>query len=269
LGCRYNSGMEVPSHQPAGFCPYCDYATDPGKCTECGREVTEGNICASPRRQRIKRVVRRTVKALLIAAALGGSGYGIYHETRPHRIVRYYSTDYLLSRELRSPNDNYFVWRADQNIYCELLRRTESKQLTKKQFDDWLRLYTEEYAPDIDIPSPYPVGFKLELAGKIPRCSWPLGSPGLPPEFPGGWTYTHEHDTLYIDGNLIATTRFEKDVSPITMLMEMGLYEDPRVAIAHAHTLTPGTHQIEIRRTVRFEDREEFKRYNRISLMAS
>jgi len=177
---------------------------------------------------------------------------------RPHRIVRYYSTDYLLNRELQSPKDYVSGARSDWNIYTELFRRTESKQLTKKQFDDWLRLYTEEYAPDIDIPSPYPVGVKLELAGKIPRCSWPLGQPGIPPKFPGFWTYTHEHDMLYIDGNLIATTRFEKDVSPIKMWIEIGLYKHPRVALAHAHTLSPGTHQIEIRRTIRFEDREEF-----------
>ncbi len=198
----------------------------------------------------------------MVAAVVGGLGYGVYHETRPHRIVRYYSTDYLLERELQSPKFFLYGARYDEDLYDELLRRAQSRQLTQAHFDDWLRLYTEEYAPQIDIPSPYPVGFRLELAGKLRRCNWLLGSPGFQAPFPGYWVYTHVKDELLINGKLIAATDFNKDVSPTTLLVEMGIYEDPRIAIGHAHTLKTGTHQIEIRRTIRFEEREESKAAN-------
>lgn len=155
--------MEESSHQPAGFCPYCDYATDPGKCTECGQEVTQANICTSPRRQRIKRVVRRIFKTLLIAALLGGVGYGVYHETRPHRIVQYYSTDYLL--EQTSVLTHLHASWAD----VELSRRYDEGKLNKHQATLLVKHRMLDALP-VSIRSPHPYTDLIELGGVLPSC---------------------------------------------------------------------------------------------------
>jgi len=45
--------MSDSLHIPAGFCPHCDYAMNPGICPECGREISEKTLASSARPQRI------------------------------------------------------------------------------------------------------------------------------------------------------------------------------------------------------------------------
>ena len=248
--------MEANSHEPAGFCPYCDYATDPGRCTECGREIAENDLCISPRRRRIKRVVQRTCKTLLIAAVLGGIGYGIYHETRPHRWVRYCTTNYLLSIEREGGFQNGAPFRSSMSINNELIRRIKLKQLSQTQFDELVRLYTGSYFPVVDIRSPYPVGFNAMLAGKPRECAryapYITGQPGLYQTIPYLLSHIHEGDVLYINGSIVKSNEYGTRLSPYNFLR--GGINDPRPAIDFLHTLSLGTHDFKLVRTVRFDE---------------
>lgn len=97
--CRwvYLIDMGLSSHTPAGFCPFCEYAMDAGRCPECGRDVPADRLAKSVRLHRLIRRGKRAAKVVTVLAIVGGLAYGVYHETRPHRWVKYCSTDYLLS----------------------------------------------------------------------------------------------------------------------------------------------------------------------------
>lgn len=140
--------MSKSSHIPAGFCPRCDYAMDAGRCPECGRDVPPGKLATSARRQRFRRVVVRSVKSIVLLALIGGAGYGIYHETRPDRWVRYCTTNYLFSSR----------WISQPHIHQEITRRFYDKRLTAEQTTRYLTEWWDMRTIATPIRSPRPVG---------------------------------------------------------------------------------------------------------------
>ncbi len=55
-------------YQPAGFCPRCGYALDPGRCPECGSVVTAKDM--RPRQARMSKRARRLLFTAGLAFAL-------------------------------------------------------------------------------------------------------------------------------------------------------------------------------------------------------
>lgn len=66
------------TYQPAGYCPKCGYAMDPGQCPECGREVSPRALLSIHPTKRFWRRVRWG-GSIVIIAAIGLVGYRYYH----------------------------------------------------------------------------------------------------------------------------------------------------------------------------------------------
>ena len=65
--------MTDNAYKPAGYCPHCGYAIDPGVCPECGKNVAADELDSVPYWVRRRRKTRRTVLALVILSlAIGG-----------------------------------------------------------------------------------------------------------------------------------------------------------------------------------------------------
>lgn len=62
--------MSESAYQPAGYCPKCGYRVDPGRCSECGREVK--------RPWRIRPRVWRRWRWLMVGALLIGLGVFVW-----------------------------------------------------------------------------------------------------------------------------------------------------------------------------------------------
>jgi hypothetical protein len=48
--------MSKTTYRPAGYCPHCGYAIDPGVCSECGRTVAGDELDAAPYARRGRRL---------------------------------------------------------------------------------------------------------------------------------------------------------------------------------------------------------------------
>ncbi len=66
-------------HQPAGYCPHCGYALDPGTCPECGKFVRGYQIRAVPPNVTLRRDLWRFGGVLLLLAISIG-GYRAYRD---------------------------------------------------------------------------------------------------------------------------------------------------------------------------------------------
>ncbi len=151
--------MREVHHEPAGFCPICDYAIDPGLCPECGNLVKPDRLRRCRRSVRLKRSFYRAGLAFAVVT-LGVSLYwGIRHELQPHRWVRWCSSAYLIDLEKRS---------GKTNVKAELNRRFTEHLLTKNDTIALLTIRTE--LPEIPIQSPRPAGIKVVADGQLEEC---------------------------------------------------------------------------------------------------
>lgn len=100
----------------------------------------------------------------MIIAIAAASGYGIYHETRPDRWVKYCSTDFLISLD----------WKDHGSARSELESRFFDKQFTRAQTVAYLTKQSGVYP--FDIRSPRPVGSALHVSR--PRSLMCIGNCG-------------------------------------------------------------------------------------------
>jgi hypothetical protein len=67
--------MTDNAYKPAGYCPHCGYAIDPGVCSECGKNVTSDEVDSAPYWVTRRRLIRRGLLALTILALAAGGWY--------------------------------------------------------------------------------------------------------------------------------------------------------------------------------------------------
>src|SRR5512134_2069255 len=67
--------MEDNAYKPAGYCPHCGYAIDPGVCPECGKTVAADELDSAPYWVSRRRIIKRTVLALVILSLAVGGWY--------------------------------------------------------------------------------------------------------------------------------------------------------------------------------------------------
>jgi len=67
LQTHVHSATTDRAGKPAGYCPHCDYAIDPGVCPECGHDVAPARLAAIPAARRLR---RRVWKATKLCAAI-------------------------------------------------------------------------------------------------------------------------------------------------------------------------------------------------------
>lgn len=104
--------------QPSGFCPYCSYPMDPGRCPECGVRVTPENLALQPKPSQAG-TIRLVIVLLLIAGAIGG-GYYSYHHTS---WVEHVSISNLLW---------LYDW-GEPRAMAEIVHRVDDGNLTEKE----------------------------------------------------------------------------------------------------------------------------------------
>jgi len=67
--------MTDQAYKPAGYCPHCGYAIAPGVCSECGQNVAASELVSGPYWMKRRRIIKRTVFALVILSLAVGGWY--------------------------------------------------------------------------------------------------------------------------------------------------------------------------------------------------
>jgi len=104
--------MSDKTYKPAGYCPHCGYAIDPGVCSECGKNVNADELDSVPYWVTRRRLVKRAV-LVLILLSLAVGGWYVYARTNwiiwvPTRILLGLSWD-------ENSRGTQEVWRRFQN----------------------------------------------------------------------------------------------------------------------------------------------------------
>jgi len=223
--------MTGSAYKPAGFCPSCDHAIDPGICPECGRNVSEKELVISQRRQRRRRTALRISKFILVVGLVFGLGYGVYHETRPHRWVKYCTNNYLLDLASDESPGRYII--------PELRIRILNGELdSERELDRYLAIEADK--PDLWLFPQWPFGLEPQLFGDTQACPSDTRFAGCGGGFSNVFLFYPESvvDSLYIDGRQIAARRNFVSVKDDIC---------PRLA-----SLSVGQHQFEVRRVISF-----------------
>lgn len=84
--------MPDAAYKPAGYCPRCGYALDPGECPECGTVVTAEELASRPPRISLRPYVRPA----LVLGFIGLSCYCCYRYYRDGDWLPSASNDVLL-----------------------------------------------------------------------------------------------------------------------------------------------------------------------------
>lgn len=97
MDVKNNADTQEP-RAPRGFCPYCDYAIDPGLCPECGKTITPAKLRSVSRQHRSRRILRFALRSIVVTALLAGVYWGYQSEVWarliPIRIVTQNSNNY-------------------------------------------------------------------------------------------------------------------------------------------------------------------------------
>lgn len=130
------------SYVPAGYCPRCGHAMDPGTCPECGTTVAAGELDSNSSRLQRRWIRRGIVVSVLLALALGGR-------------YAYHSLDWpsLLPTGILLPIQG----GEHAPATVELARRAINGNLTPEQVD---RLFHQAIGLEdaLHIRSPHPAG---------------------------------------------------------------------------------------------------------------
>ena len=132
------------NYQPKGYCPKCGYAIDPGRCTECGTQVSPKQLAKSPNARRNK-LYKEIFAGLLVSLVFGF----VLHSLRDG-LPALYPTPLLLS------------WYGDgsDSVACELWHRYENGRLSESQERRALNLAFHTEGLYVDCP--YPTGAVLD-----------------------------------------------------------------------------------------------------------
>ena len=213
--------MESEPKTPLGYCPNCEYPMDPGRCPECGEEVSRVLLDTEPHSVRRRRVRRRGFAVLASIVLLIG-GWQVYERVHWPGLC---PTSWLLAMQIKEPD-----WVARELVY-----RYYTGQLTHaevcRMFEQALVIGQPEVPQD---PYPAHVPIPVAMSGSTRGLS-SLGGP-----FRG---FTNHHLVVKyltrIDDHPPTKERFQ---------LWTGLYVD-RAEMEDRITeplevLTPGPHQV-------------------------
>lgn len=138
----------MSAYAPAGYCPNCGHAIDPGICPECGRHVAEPDLDTDIGRKRRRHRIRVLARLAALLFILAGS----YFLLRNVEIKSKFPTSWVLAM------DRYGVrWAAGElwsNRFCE-------GKLTKAEASDLLRQWVS--ISPMTVLSPHPADQPISL----------------------------------------------------------------------------------------------------------
>lgn len=238
LQYRLGIGKRASKHasQPRGFCPTCHYAMNPGRCPECGTEVSSTQL-----KRRIvadHRQHKRNIVLLAVLLIVGIGAPAIYHyfnwagllsnemllrlqafQVRPAELelVRRYRDGGLskpLKRQffdqaLHPSCDAIAVYPADVPFYVHVYL-----DMTIKELERGDRFFHRKHAVFVDGVESVEHAVALDAASVDPlRNHWILGGPALPVgehdvTIAATVTMSASKDLELIDALAIHTTQF-------------------------------------------------------------
>lgn len=128
-------------YAPLGFCPHCGFATDAGRCSECGQDISDHELQRSPHWLRRKKARKRISLTVAVAIAVGGG----FYVSQSGRWCRLLPTSVLL-----------LIQRDEQaRATVELFRRYKNGDMAASEI---ARLFEQAMLPPrIDMLSSLPI----------------------------------------------------------------------------------------------------------------
>ncbi len=207
--------MPGSTPQPTGFCPQCDYPTNPGRCPECGLDIPADKLLARPEHVRLRRSLTRLLLILLLLSLVSAAYYG----NRYYHFIRWVPARVLLAVQ----SDEGTAPRT------ELHRRFQANELNEQEAKKYLLSMLG--APNLSLetrqPVDAPVRFRLSYENPLtlPVNTYFLSVAGL---------------RMFVDGQDVPTETLSRTLIP--HLAGKCLVTGPRLA--------PGGHEIVVEGTV-------------------
>ncbi|NLE61878.1 MAG: zinc ribbon domain-containing protein [Planctomycetes bacterium] len=202
--------MPDNAYKPAGYCPHCGYAIDPGVCPECGRSVGVDELDSTPYWITRRRLAKRAALVLIVLSLVVGGWY-VYARTDwiawvPNRVLLSLQGD------------------RDSRSAVELDRRFAAGELSRNQVTSYIvNAFTQNSG--LSIRSPHPCDADVRVSTTL------VG----PESFPVGW-YADILWDMRLDGKLVEPGAGDYGISHLGMLSI--IYMLPR--------MPPGLHNIEL-----------------------
>jgi len=158
--------MTDNAYQPAGYCPHCGYAIDPGVCPECGKAIVADELDRLPHQVTRRRMIKRTV-AVLVILSLAAGGWYVYARCN---WIAWVPTRALLG----------FQGDEDSRTSVELRRRLAAGWLSSDQVATYLENALTPRSKLI-VRSPHPDDMPIKVVAYMNCIQLPSGtsvSPG-------------------------------------------------------------------------------------------
>jgi len=225
--------MSDNTYKPAGYCPHCGYAIDPGVCPECGKTVSPAEMDKKPHQFARRRAVKRAGVAVVVLSLIVGGWY----------VYAYCNWLSLIPSDLLLAVHDGEYGRAA----VELWGRFDKRALSSEQVD---RLMAEavKARKGLVVRSPHPSDIDIQVRADVEKAV-----------FCPGWTLVCVDREVLADGQPVKYA----PGFPFPDYAATGLRTPKDRLCMRIPPMAPGSHEIQVASTYELWPDSAVKRQTR------